>query len=694
MKLHLRMSFILCCSLLIAVSGMGKNRIKVACVGNSVTFGYGLSNREQTCYPAVLQRKLGANYEVRNFGHSGTTLLTQGHRPYIQQTEYKEALAFKPDWVVIHLGLNDTDPRNWPNYNSAFDADYQQLINSFRKVNPNVKLWICLMTPIFHTHPRFESGTRDWHAAIQKHIRRIAKANQVGLIDLHTPLYSRPDLFADALHPNTEGAEIMAQTIYSATTGDYGGLKMSPLYADEMVMQRQQPIVFRGTANAKERVEVNFNGQRLSAVTHANGQWNVSFPAMDAGGPYEARITTKRGRLTIHHIYIGEVWLCSGQSNMEYPVKATTTAAEDEQLAAHQPLLHLYNMPTRFPTNAEKWSKAVLDSVNKLALLGGQTWQRASKETVSRFSSVAYHFGKALADSLKVPVGIICNAVGGTTTESWIDRHTLEWQFPSILHDWYHGDFGQPWARKRALENIANAENIALQRHPYTPCYMFEAGILPLKDYAIRGVAWYQGESNAHNIELHARLFRLLEKSWRRFFHQPKMPFLIVQLSSLNRPSWPEFRNSQRLLAAQQPQTWLTVTSDVGDSLDVHYRNKQPVGKRLALQALHHVYEHAIVSEGPSCIKARAVGELVYLYFENAQRLQTKEGPLTGFEVAGEDGVYHAAKAEIDGESVIVSCAEVPHPQTVRYGWHPFSRANLVNEALLPCSTFKKKIPK
>ena len=223
---------------------------------------------------------------------------------------------------------------------------------------------------------------------------------------------------------------------------------------------------------------------------------------------------------------------------------------------------------------------------------------------------------------------------------------------------------------------------------------MFEAGILPLKDYAIRGVAWYQGESNAHNIELHARLFRLLEKSWRRFFHQPKLPFLMVQLSSLNRPSWPEFRNSQRLLAEQQPQTWLTVTSDVGDSLDVHYRNKQPVGERLALQALHHMYEHAIVSEGPSCIKARAVGELVYLYFENAQKLQAKNGPLTGFEVAGEDGVYHAAKAEIEGESIIVSCAEVAHPQTVRYGWQPFSHANLVNEAQLPCSTFEKKIPR
>ena len=269
----------------------------------------------------------------------------------------------------------------------------------------------------------------------------------------------------------------------------------------------------------------------------------------------------------------------------------------------------------------------------------------------------------------------------------------MEWQFPSILYDWYHGDFGQPWARKRALENIALAEKTATQRHPYEPCYMFEAGILPLKGYAIKGVAWYQGESNAHNIELHARLFRLLEKSWRRFFHQPKMPFLIVQLSSLNRPSWPEFRNSQRLLTKQLPQTWMVVTSDVGDSLDVHYRNKQPVGERLTLQALHNIYGHDVVSEGPSCINARKVGALTYLYFKNGIGLQAKNGRLIGFEVAGDDGVFHTATAEIEGESVLLRCDEVTEPTMVRYGWQPFTRANLVNGALLPCSTFEMKIP-
>ena len=678
--------------LFLALASTAKDKVKVACVGNSVTFGYGLNNREQTCYPAVLQRLLGTNYDVRNFGHSGTTLLTEGHRPYIQQTEYKEALAFKPDWVVIHLGLNDTDPRNWPNYNQHFNRDYQLLINAFRKDNPKAKIWICLMTPIFHTHPRFESGTRDWHAAIQQHIRNIAKANDVELIDLHTPLYSHPNLFADALHPNAEGAEIMAQTIRSALTGDYGGLKMSPLYADEMVMQRREPIVFRGTANAGEQVKVTFLGKKETTKVKTNGQWEVSFPAMEAGGPYEVHIATKAQQRTIRHIYIGEVWLCSGQSNMEFPVSQSTSAHNDLATAAKQPLLHLFNMYTRFPTNAEKWDETTLDAVNKLALMGGNTWETANENTVKNFSAVAYHFGKALADSLKVPVGIICNAVGGTTTESWIDRNTLEWQFPSILYDWYHGDFGQPWARQRALQNIALAPKTALQRHPYEPCYMFEAAMLPLKDYAIRGVAWYQGESNAHNIELHARLFRLLEKSWRHFFHRQKLPFLVVQLSSLNRPSWPEFRDSQRRLSTKLPETWLTVTSDLGDSLDVHYRNKQPVGERLALQALHHVYEHHLVSEGPTCIKARAVDNLVYLYFENAHGLQAKGGALQGFEVAGDDGVYYAAKAEIEGESVIVSSDKVPNPRAVRYGWQPFTRANLINSASLPCSTFKKKI--
>jgi sialate O-acetylesterase len=347
-------------------------------------------------------------------------------------------------------------------------------------------------------------------------------------------------------------------------------------------------------------------------------------------------------------------------------------------------------MSTRYPTNAVSWSEAVCDSVNRHQLMRVGPWRNCSAESLSGFSAVAYHFAKSLADSLQVPIGVICNAVGGTTTESWIDRSTLEKDFPAILRDWYHGDFGMKWARERALQNIANSKN-PLQQHPYAPAYMFETAMTPLLGYTLKGIVWYQGESNAHNIELHERLFPLLEKSWRNFFQQKKMPFYFVQLSSLNRRSWPRFRDSQRRMALGLEHTWMTVTSDLGDSLDVHYTNKKPVGERLAMQVLHHSYGHDIVSEGPVIERVESVDGGLLLTFSNTKELHFMGNRLIGFELAGADGIYHEAQATIEnGYQVRVSCGlVVAHPVSVRYGWQPFTRANLVNEKGLPCSTFE-----
>ena len=680
--------------LLMVLTAVAGGKIKVACVGNSVTWGMTIVDREKNCYPAQLQLMLGDSYEVRNFGHSGTTLLRRGHRPYVNQKEYKEALDFKADLVIIHLGLNDTDPRNWPEYSEEFNADYIRLIDSFRQANPKAKIWICLMTPIFDRHPRFESGTRDWHAQIQKHIRQVATATRVSLIDLNTPLYSRPDLLADAIHPNAEGAKIIAETVYGALTGNYGGLALSPLYTDGMVVQRNKPIVFRGKANTGETVKVNFNGRTLSAVADGAGKWRVSFPAEKAGGPYKAVISTKKDKLAIKDIYVGEVWLCSGQSNMEWPVNSSQSRKEDLDEADSQTHLHLFNMSAIYPTNAVAWSAGTCDSINRHQYLRIGPWRNCSRESLSSFSAVAYHFGKKLADSLQVPVGIICNAVGGTTTESWIDRQTLEQRMPAILRDWYRGDFGMKWARERALQNISVSKN-PLQRHPYAPAYMFEAGMLPLKGYGIKGVVWYQGESNAHNIELHERLFPMLQKSWRNFFHNAELPFYFVQLSSLNRPSWPRFRDSQRRMASRLRNTWMAVTTDVGDSLDVHYTNKKPVGERLGLQALCHSYDYKIESEGPVCHSVSVKENGLELQFVHAKSLSAKGGRLIGFEVAGADGIFYPAEAQITSSNTIhVRSSSVPYPLYVRYGWQPFTRANLVNEVGLPCSTFQWKLRK
>ena len=678
----------------IVLSAIAGEKLKVACVGNSVTWGLTITDRERNCYPAQLQQMLGESFEVRNFGHSGTTLLCRGHRPYMEQKEYKEALDFKPDLVVIHLGLNDTDPRNWPEYSEDFNSDYLRLIDSFRQVNPKVRIWLCLMTPIFHRHPRFESGTRDWHAQIQAHIRQIATAAQLPLIDLNAPLYSRPDLLADAIHPNAEGAKIIAEAVYGALTGNYGGLSLSSLYTDGMVFQRNKPIVFRGKANTGDVVKVVFNGRTLSSVTDGTGEWRVSFPTENAGGPYQARISTKKLSRTIKDIYIGEVWLCSGQSNMELPVKAVRSREQDLASADSQTHLQLFNMSAIYPTNAVVWSAGACDSVNRHQYLRVGPWLKCSRESVGDFSAVAYHFGKKLADSLQVPIGIICNAVGGTTTESWIDRQTLEWHIPTILNDWYHGDFGMKWARERALQNISISKN-PLQRHPYAPAYMFESGMLPLKDYEVKGVVWYQGESNTHNIELHERLFPMLQESWRHYFHNPELPFYFVQLSSLSRPSWPRFRDSQRRMAAQLPYTWMTVTTDVGDSLDVHYTNKKSVGERLGLQALCHSYGYNIESEGPICQSVSLNGNCLELQFSHAQSLSFKGRSLIGFEIAGADGIYYPADALLSSsKTVLVKSSLVIQPRSVRYAWQPFTRANLINEVGLPCSTFQWELSK
>ena len=684
---------ILVCFLLLSLTAMGRGKklIKVACVGNSVTYGYGLPHRETQAYPVKLQQLLGDRYEVKNFGHSGATLLNHGHKPYMRLPEFKEALKFKADWVVIHLGLNDTDPRNWPNYGSEFIPDYRALIDSFRTMNPHARIWICLMTPIGDRHPRFQSGTRDWFAAIQQCIKRIAATANVGLIDLNTPLYNRPDLFPDALHPNAEGAEIMARTVYSNLTGNFGGLQLSPLYTDGMVIQRERPIRFHGLANAGTVIKVLFDGEEQQTKAESNGEWHVTFPQKTAGGSYSAMISTGKQRKIIRDIWIGDVWLCAGQSNMEYTLGQCTTANEDLKTADQLPNLHLFNMCTRYPTDAVEWDSTALSDINGLRLLNNGPWKTCHAQEARKFSAVAYHFGRVLTDSLQVPIGLICNAVGGTTTESWIDRSTLEWQFPNILKDWYHGDYGQQWARNRALKNIKRSTN-RLQRHPYQPAYMFESAILPLDRYAVKGVIWYQGESNAHNAELHTRLFPLLEKSWRKYFGDVRLPFYFVQLSSLNRPSWPAFRESQRLLSQRLHDTWMTVTSDLGDSLDVHYPNKRPVGERLALQALRHSYHHAVVSAGPTIKNIVADGSKLILSFRNAVGLRAKGTTLQGFEVAGADGLFAPAEAQIVNNQVEVSSLRVPHPCAVRYGWQPFTRANLINGAGLPTSTFVKVI--
>ena len=237
MKKIILYSFIM----LLALCASAQKRTKVACVGNSITYGYLLPERETQAYPSQLQQLLGETYQVGNFGKSGATLLNRGHRPYMQQEEYRQAIDFAGDIVVIHLGINDTDPRDWPNYRDEFIRDYLALIDSFRTAKPDCRIIIAKLTPLADRHPRFESGTRDWRGELQQAIETVARVANVQLTDFEKPLYPYPYLLHDAIHPDPEGAALLAKTVYSAITGDYGGLRMPMTYTDRMVLSATAP---------------------------------------------------------------------------------------------------------------------------------------------------------------------------------------------------------------------------------------------------------------------------------------------------------------------------------------------------------------------------------------------------------------------------------------------------------------------
>lgn len=670
--------------------------IKVACVGNSITYGFLVPDREHYSYPMQLGRMLGSDYEVKNFGRSRATLLTKGHFPYTQQQEYKDALDFVPDIVIIHLGVNDTDPRNWPNYNDEFITDFISLINSFKNVNPKVRVILANVSPLTSKHYRFKSGTRDWRIQVRNKIADVAHATGSELIDYGEALRDRPNMLADGIHPGVEGATILAKTAASAITGNYGGLKLPEVYGNGMVLQRYKPLKINGTADTGSKIELSLtNGKSTvkgNAITDNTGKWSVTLPPMSEGTGFTMTATDGKKTITFNDIAVGEVWLASGQSNMEFQLRACTTFKSDSAILA-DPDLRLFDMKPRVITNSVTWETADLDSLDNLVYYLPTTWQKSTPTTAAKFSAIAWYFGKMLRDSLDCPVGIISNAIGGSGTEAWIDVETLEAGMPEAIMNWRKNDYVQPWVQGRANQNTGDDLN---RRHPYEPNYLFATGIRPLNAYPIAGVIWYQGESNAHNIEIHEELFKLLVKSWRSNWNEPKLPFIFAQLSSINRPSWPQFRDSQRLLEKEICGTAMAVTSDLGDSLDVHPRNKRPVGARLARQALNKVYSMTNVTPAgplPLCAKVTAPGT-VEVTFENSDGLTTSNGaaPAT-FEIAEFDGLYYPATATITPDNKIkLTNMDITNPRFVRYAWQPFTRANLVNGDNLPASTFKIEI--
>jgi sialate O-acetylesterase len=472
-------------------------------------------------------------------------------------------------------------------------------------------------------------------------------------------------------------------------------VKLPQVLGEHMVLQRDQPITLWGTASPGEEVSVTLGQETQKTVTDPHGHWLVRMNPRPASDQPTTLTVAASNTITLTDVLIGEVWLCSGQSNMHWPIKQSDDGEAD---AAHAnlPNVRLLNLRGSPYPNGREFTEQELATCKPEKYLSGN-WAACSTETASEFSAVAFYFGRELHGKLNVPVGLIHNAIGGTPTEAWISREALESDpaLRPLLGDWFNNELVHSFCRDRAAFNLREAIDKKVldkrqYRHPYQPGFMFEAGIAPLAPFSIRGVIWYQGESNAHNSSLHDKLLPALIAEWRRVWGQGDFPFLYVQLPNIaSVEEWPEFRESQRR-ASRIAHTGMAVTIDIGDPADVHPRRKGEVGHRLALLARAMAYGEEIEFSGPRLEAVIAAGNRLRLSFSHtAGGLMTKDNEeFGGFEVAGSDNVFAPATAEREGDEIILFSSQVEEPVAVRYAFTPNPRCVLVNGDRLPASPF------
>lgn len=480
-------------------------------------------------------------------------------------------------------------------------------------------------------------------------------------------------------------------------------LKLPAVVSSGMVVQRDRPIRLTGLTDPGTVVRAVLSDSGAApmaegkAEADSDGHFAVTLPARKAGGPY--RLTVKAGRTEriLRDVYVGEVWLCSGQSNMELRIRQIQTKQADLQLADRSPKVHLFNMPSAFELIAEHWTKQRAESIDRGEFIDQGRWTKSSSKAAANFSAIGFHFARLLADSLGCHVGIISNSVGGSMTENWIDRRVLEEHVPELMAGpWTENPNIMGWSRRRAIYNLKLLP--AGHHHPFEPGYLHRYAIRPLDGFPLRGILWYQGESNTDLREMHEKLFPLLVDSWRKEWAEPDLPFYYVQIAGLNkRPNWPDFRDSQRRLESARKGLYMTVSADLAEANNIHPTRKRPIAERLLRSALFHSYGHrGLVPSGsprPERATLSADGQVV-IDFSEAQGLRLERpGSAADFSLCGADGRFLPAdRVEVKGNSVLLRCSRIANPTAVRFAWKDFTTVRLVNSVGLPCSTFELKI--
>lgn len=490
------------------------------------------------------------------------------------------------------------------------------------------------------------------------------------------------------------------------------------LFSSNMVLQRGGVIPIFGYADTSDTVEISFNNIKKKAKI-VNGRWKVFFPKMKAGGPYEIKITGTN-TIILKNVMIGDVWVCGGQSNMEFPMFKTNAYKANSNLTDNNNIrfFNVENTISSIP-------KSDLDK-------NQQQWKISNPQSGKWFSAVAYHFGSILENNLEIPIGLLGSYWGGTNAEKWISNDAIDKNknLNYVLKAYENSKKSYPQRRKRTEKQLEdwrkkNLKNKTAQKpwnlkEPYIsagsgkkndfnrPGCLYNAMIHPLKEFPVKGVIWYQGESNTGSKKsaiLYGTLFPAMINSWRAAWKKD-IPFYYVQLASYKKvkkeptgSDWAYLRASQTKTLALK-NTGMALAIDVGQENDIHPTNKKTIGARLALQALVKTYHKDMVSDGPAFKSFKIKKNKIIVRFKNVgSGLEVKEVlldtyqlssyRLKGFAICGDDNEFVWANAKIVGNTVELSHPQIKHPKAVRYGWSDFPLSNLYNKEGLPAIPFK-----
>lgn len=502
-------------------------------------------------------------------------------------------------------------------------------------------------------------------------------------------------------------------------------VKPNPLFTDGAVLQRGQAVPVWGTARDGEKVTVEIDNQKIS-TTAADGKWSVNLKPLKEGGPLTMKITGDNA-VTLNNLLVGEVWVCSGQSNMEWTFSKAHNAKE-EGPKADFPKIRMFTVKKK--TSVKPMTEAV------------SSWVECSPQTVGSFSAVGYFFARDLYQKLGVPVGMIHTSWGGTPAQAWtslegfgthpelkdyvdaanqklatydadvasyaakqeeFNAKNKEWNetvgktYQEVMKSWTEATAqakkaGQPLPPKPA----PSTPQPKAPPHPDggsgTPTCLYNGMVAPIIPYGIKGAIWYQGESNANQSKQYRTLFPAMIADWRAQWKQGDFPFLFVQIAPFNGQP-PEIREAQFLTLAKVKNTAMAVTTDVGDATNIHPSKKEPVGQRLALAARALSYGEKIEYSGPLYDSMTANDGKIILSFKHVGGgLIAKDGELKGFTIAGEDKKFVPAQAKIQGSTVVVSADGVTDPKAARYGWANVPDVNLFNQEGLPASPFRTDV--